>query len=185
VIGYIGSFEFFGDLPRCLDLARTVAAAHPRAVFFLVGQGALGEELRRRAAAAGLAERFIFPGRVDHDLVPAYLSVMDLAISPYRDDYLFYGSSMKLLEYMAAGKAVLFPALGQIKELIADGYNGRLHEPGDYPDLTGKLLELIENGPWRRQLGANARRTIERGWTWDHQAARIARVLELAVAGRQ
>ena len=185
VIGYIGSFEFFGDLPRCLDLARTVGAAHPQAVFFLVGQGALGEELRRRAAAAGLAERFIFPGRVSHDRVPAYLSVMDLAISPYRDDYLFYGSSMKLLEYMAAGKAVLFPALGQIKELIADGYNGRLHEPGDYADLTGKLLELIENDPWRRQLGTNARRTIERGWTWDHQAARIARVLELAAAGRK
>ena len=38
---------------------------------------------------------------------------------------------------------------------------------------------------WRQQLGANARRTIERGWTWDHQAARIARVLELAVAGRK
>ena len=53
------------------------------------------------------------------------------------------------------------------------------------PDLTGKLLELIENDPWRRQLGANARRTIERGWTWDHQAARIARVLELAAAGRK
>ena len=42
VIGYIGSFEFFGDLPRFLDLARTVGAAHPQAVFFLVGQGALG-----------------------------------------------------------------------------------------------------------------------------------------------
>ena len=86
---------------------------------------------------------------------------MDIVISPYKDDYLFYGSSMKLLEYMAAGKAVLFPALGQIKEVIADGYNGRLYEPGDYRTMTGKLLELIENDDLRRQLGANARLTIE------------------------
>ena len=185
VIGYIGSFEFFGDIPRFLDLARSVGAAHPQAVFFLVGEGALGNELRRQAKAGGLAERFIFPGRVPHDRVPDFLSVMDLVISPYKDDYLFYGSSMKLLEYMAAGKAVLFPALGQIKELVADGYNGRLHEPGDYPAMTEKLLDLIENDQSRQQLGANARRTIERGWTWDHQAARIARVLELAVAGRK
>lgn len=185
VIGYIGSFEFFGDLPRFLELGRTVCAAHPQVVFFLVGQGALGEELRRQAAAGGLTEHFIFPGRVPHEQVPAFLSVMDLVISPYKDDYLFYGSSMKLLEYMAAGKAVLFPALGQIKELIADGYNGSLHEPGDYPAMTGKLLELIANDQLRQQLGANARRTIERGWTWDQQAVRITRVLEFAAAGRK
>lgn len=183
--GYIGSFEFFGDIPRFLHLARTVGTAHPQVVFFLVGEGDLGDELRRQAEAGGLAKRFIFPGRVSHDRVPALLSVMDLVISPYKDDYLFYGSSMKLLEYMASGKAVLFPALGQIKELIADGYNGSLHEPGDYPAMNGKLLELIDNDQWRQQLGGNARRTIERGWTWDHQAARIARVLELAVAGRR
>lgn len=185
VIGYIGSFEFFGDIPRFLDLARTACAAQPRVVFFLAGQGARGDALRRQAEAAGLAGHFIFPGRVPHDRVPALLSVMDLVISPYKDDYLFYGSSMKLLEYMAAGKAILFPALGQIKELIADGYNGMIHEPGDYPAMTGKLLALIENDQLRRQLGVNARRTIESGWTWDQQAARIVRVLELAIAGRK
>ena len=92
---------------------------------------------------------------------------VDVVISPYKDDYLFYGSSMKLLEYLAAGKATVSPALGQIKELIADGYNGLLHEPGDYPALTRKLSELIENPDMRRQLGINARRTIERGWTWE------------------
>lgn len=184
VIGFIGSFEFFGDIPRFLDLAQTVCAAQRRAVFFLVGQGPLGDALRSQAAARGLAGHFIFPGRAPHAQVPALLSVMDLVISPYKDDYLFYGSSMKLLEYMAAGKAVLFPALGQIKEVIADGYNGLLHEPGDYAAMTGKLLELIGNRRWRQQLGANARRTIERGWTWDHQAARLSRVLKLAATGR-
>jgi glycosyltransferase involved in cell wall biosynthesis len=184
VLGYIGSFEYFGDIPRFLDLVQTVAAAHPRAVFLMVGQGPLGDALRDQAAARGLAGHFIFPGRTPHSRVPDWLSVMDIVISPYKDDYLFYGSSMKLLEYMAAGKAVLFPALGQIKEVIAEGYNGLLHEPGDYGAMTGKLLELIGNRRLRRQLGANARRTIEGGWTWDHQAARISRVLELAAAVR-
>jgi len=149
-----------------------------------VGQGVLGDVLRRQAESRGLADRFIFPGRLPHDQVPAFLSVMDLVISPYKDDYLFYGSSMKLLEYMAAGKALLFPALGQIKELIADGYNGMLHEPGDYAAMRHKLLILLENRSLRQQLGAQARQTIENGWTWEHQAARVARVLELAAVGR-
>jgi glycosyltransferase involved in cell wall biosynthesis len=109
---------------------------------------------------------------------------MDLAISPYKEDYLFYGSSMKLLEYMAAGKAVLFPALGQIKEVICDGYNGLLYEPGDQDAMARKLLEVIGDEARRRQLGAQARLTIENGWTWDIQGARLAEVLQLAWESR-
>lgn len=182
VIGYIGSFEFFGDIPRFLDLARTIGAAHPQTVFFMVGQGDLCDALRQQAAAAGLVDRFIFPGVQPHDRIPAFISVMDLVISPYKSDYLFYGSSMKLLEYLAAGKAAVFPALGQIKELIADGYNGRLYEAEDLAALTAELLELIDDQPQRRRLGTNARRTIELGWTWERQAIRISQVLESAAA---
>ena len=91
---------------------------------------------------------------------------------------------MKLLEYMAAGKAVLFPALGQIKEVVCDGYNGRLYEPGDHDTMAHKLLELIEHKDLRLKLGARARLTIENHWTWDIQGARLAHVLQLAREGR-
>jgi glycosyltransferase involved in cell wall biosynthesis len=110
---------------------------------------------------------------------------MDLVISPYKEDYLFYGSSMKLLEYMAGGKAVLFPALGQIKEVVCDGDNGMLYEPGDHETMSQKLLQLVENKDLRRQLGVKARRTIENHWTWDRQGARLSRVLQLAQESRQ
>jgi glycosyltransferase involved in cell wall biosynthesis len=92
---------------------------------------------------------------------------MDVVISPYQEDYLFYGSFMKLLEYMAFGKPVRFPALGQIKEVITDGYNGRLYEPGDHDAMQATLAELIADRDQRAYLGAKARQTIERNWTWD------------------
>lgn len=180
VVGYVGSFEYFGDIPRFLAFVRTICATHPRLVFLFVGEGRFGEGFRGHVAEFGLQERFVFPGGVPHDQVSRYLSVMDIVISPYREDYLFYGSSMKLLEYMAAGKATLFPALGQIKEVVVDGYNGMLYEPGDPDTRERRLLELMGDQKLRRQLGANARKTIERNWTWDHQAARIAKVLERA-----
>jgi glycosyltransferase involved in cell wall biosynthesis len=185
VIGYIGSFEFFSDVERFLALAGRIIAAQSRAVFLLVGQGRVDDAIRRGAAAAGLGPHFRFTGRRPHRLIPHFLSVMDIVIAPYKEDYLFYGSSMKLLEYMAAGKAVLFPALGQIREVICDGYNGRLYEPGDHDAMALRLVELIEQRELRRELGARARRTIEANWTWDIQAARLGRVLELARGGRR
>jgi glycosyltransferase involved in cell wall biosynthesis len=185
VIGYIGSFEFFSGVERFLDLAQKVIAAHNRVVFLFVGQGRVDEAIRRRAEAAGLGSHFIFTGGMPHTLIPRLLSIMDLVISPYKEDYLFYGSSMKLLEYMAGGKAVLFPALGQIKEVVCDGDNGMLYEPGDHETMSQKLLQLVENKDLRRQLGVKARRTIENHWTWDRQGARLSRVLQLAQESRQ
>jgi glycosyltransferase involved in cell wall biosynthesis len=180
VIGYVGSFEYLGDRQRFLTIAQRICATHSQVIFFMVGEGRFREKLRQGAADFGLGDRFLFPGRIPHTQVPRYLSLMDLVISPYREDYLFYGSSMKLLEYMAAGKVVLAPALGQIKELVVDGYNGMLYDPGDPEELERKLHELIGSGALP-QMGINARKTIERNWTWDLQASRITRVLEMAL----
>jgi glycosyltransferase involved in cell wall biosynthesis len=184
VVGYVGSFEYFGDVLRWLGFIKAMCPSHPDLIFLFVGEGRFGPDFRRRVADFGLQDRFVFPGSVPHDQVPRYLSAMDIVISPYREDYLFYGSSMKLLEYMAFGKPVLFPALGQIKEVVADGYNGMLYEPGDHDAMRNKLVELIEDRQLRSDLGANARKTIERNWTWDRQTACIAKVLQLAAEER-
>lgn len=180
VIGYIGSFEFFSDVERLLTLVGKVIAAHPQVVFLFVGQGRVDDAIRRGAEAAGLGPHFIFTGGMPHELIPRFLSVMDIVISPYKEDYLFYNSSMKLLEYMAAGKAILSPALGQIKEVVLNGYNGMLYEPGDHGAMLRHLFTLLEQEELRRRLGAMARLTIENDWTWDLQGARLAHVLQLA-----
>jgi glycosyltransferase involved in cell wall biosynthesis len=185
VIGYIGSFEFFSDVGQFIALAGKIIAAHNRVVFLFVGHGREDEAIRRRAESIGLGRHFLFTGGMPHHLIPRLLSLMDIVISPYKEDYLFYGSSMKLLEYMAAGKAVLCPALGQIKEVVCDGCNGMLYEPGDHHAMFHKLLDLIGNKELRGRLGARARQTIENHWTWDIQGAKLAHVLELARESRQ
>ena len=180
VIGYIGSFEFFAGVPGFVAMAQAICKADRRVVFLLVGDGQARLEIQGRAAALGLTEHFRFIGRVPHDQVPAYLRVMDIVVSPYRHEYLFYNSPMKLLEYMAMGKATVSTALGQIKEVVADGENGMLYEPGNYDSMGARLLELVRNPKLRQQLGLKARKTIERNWTWDLQAARLTRVLQQA-----
>jgi len=185
VVGFIGSFNFFADVESFADGLKTLCDRHPEAAFLFVGKGLAGEQIEAAAAKRGLQERLIFTGAVPHEEVPRYLSVMDAVINPYRGDYLFYGSSLKLLEYMAAGKPALVTALGQIKELVQDGYNGMLFDWGDDETMLRKLSLLIEDGELRRRLGKNARKTIEADWTWEKQAAKIAGVLQLAIESRR
>lgn len=185
VVGYIGSFQFFSDLRVFIDIAGKICRNNPKAVFLFVGAGPVGDKMQSMANDAGLKERMIFTGSVPHARVPRYLSVMDVLISPYRDDYLFYGSSMKLLEYMAAGKPAVITALGQIKELVHDGCNGMLYEPGDYSALASKMETLLQDRALRMRLGACARKTVEENWTWERQASRIAAVLQEAVECRK
>jgi glycosyltransferase involved in cell wall biosynthesis len=182
VIGFVGSFQFFCQLEGFFHLSRSLCKTFPNLVFLFIGAGDTALALHRLSQTDGLLHRFLFTGAVEHEAVPKYLSLMNIVISPYRGDYLFYGSSMKLLEYMAAGKAVLATALGQIKELIQDGVNGILYDDNDWAGMTQKLEILIRNRQLRHQLGANARHTIEQGWTWDHQARRLAKVLTQALA---
>jgi glycosyltransferase involved in cell wall biosynthesis len=182
VIGFVGSFQFFSHLEGFIDLTRSLCQQFPKLVFLFVGESDAAAALRQFSRAEGLEQQFLFTGTVAHAAVPRYLSLMDIVISPYRGDYLFYGSSMKLLEYMAAGKPVLATALGQIKELIQDGVNGMLNDPDDWASMARKLAILINDRQLRHQLGAKARRTIEQGWTWDHQGQRLAKLLAQAIS---
>ncbi len=183
VIGFVGTFQFFSDVKQFMAVVHAVCTTHPQAVFLFVGSGETREEIRRAATACGLSDRLVFTGPIPHHEIPRYLSVMDVVLCPYRGDYLFYGSPLKPLEYMAAGKATLCTAVGQIKELIHDGCNGMLFPWDDERILLEKLLLLLRDASLRQSLGAMARKTIESQWTWELQVSRMERVLKMA-AGR-
>lgn len=184
VVGFVGTFQFFLDVPRFMSVVESVCRRVNDAVFLFVGSGGPSAAVREEAERRGIGARMRFAGSVEHRQVPRYLSVVDVAVCPYRGDYLFYGSALKPLEYMAAGKAVVAPALGQIRELIHDGFNGLLHAWDDHRAMAEGVVRLLEDAGLRALLGANARSTIERGWTWDIQARRMEIVLREALSRR-
>jgi glycosyltransferase involved in cell wall biosynthesis len=185
VVGFLGTFQFFDNVESFMDVVQAVCKPYPRVVFLFVGEHAeTSARLRLAAERRGVSNQVRFTGPIPHEEVARYLSLFEIALCPYRGAYLFYGSSMKLLEYMAAGKATVATALGQIKEVISDGYNGLLFEWGDYRALENKLLRLLQDEAFRHRLGENARRTIEQGWTWEARLRRLDEVLHLARRGR-
>ena len=74
--------------------------------------------------------------------LPHYLAAADACLCLYKPydwlSYGFYGSSLKLFDYMAAGKPVIASDMGQLSKVIRHGVNGLL-VPNDIEEITESL----------------------------------------------
>ena len=106
-----------------------------------VGGGRLKEELEQQVRDLGLAEQVTFLGEVANDKLPEILHENDIYLSASLRD----GTSLCLLEAMAAG---IFPIVSETRANAAwfeDGINGLLHKIGDADDLAKCILKVRDN----------------------------------------
>ncbi len=67
------------------------------------------------------------------------------------------GQPLALMEYMAAGKAIVATRVGGIPELIEDRVQGLLVPPGNVDALAGAIRDLLRDPRLREELGRRAR----------------------------
>lgn len=147
-VGRLVDGKGYDDL---LDAFATVAAADPRPVLVLVGDGPERERLLGRAGSLGLAGRVRLLGQRDD--VAELLSACDLYVSASH----WEGLPLAMLEAMAAGLPVAVTAVGDVPVVVDDGC-GRLVPPRDPQALASALQELLADVPRLRALGDGARR---------------------------
>ncbi|MFN8644326.1 MAG: glycosyltransferase [Candidatus Binatia bacterium] len=99
-------------------MIRRVAAAHATARFAPVGEGRNG----RPDALADLGPRLLVTGPLPHE---RNSRVAALAVGGAAGGRFLYRCPLKLVEWMAAGRAVVAPRHEPIAELIEDGVDGR------------------------------------------------------------
>lgn len=141
---------------QLLDAARLVLQRRPDARFQIVGAGELEPELRRHAAALGIAERVAFAG-VRYD-IPAVLGESDIFVL----SSLWEGLPISAIEAMAAARPVVLTNVGGVRDMVRHGVDGLLVPPADPPALAGALLALLGDPDRRARLGAAARARAER-----------------------
>ena len=138
-----------------LRAAAMLRGRAPNLKVLLVGDGELRSELERDVQALHLKERVVFAGfRED---VPAITRSLDVAVLPS----LFEGMGRAVIEAQAAGCAVIGTRVGGIPDLIRDGDNGLLIEPGSAEALATAIDRLYRNPDYRRQLGDAAARGVD------------------------
>lgn len=130
-------------------------------------------------AAAGLASRVTFTGRLDHRFAPEVVAAMDVLVVPSTLDEAF---GMVAAEGAAAGALPLVARHSSLAEVAAalEEAIGRTEalsfEPGEGATrrLAEKLSGLLGESPEERgELASKARSHVAREWTWQRTAERL------------
>ncbi len=188
VIGFVGSFKAWHGVEMLIETICRLRGNWQRLRLLAVGAGPLLAAAQERAAALGLAEAAVFTGAVPHDAVPAYLAATDFTVAPYPGRDGFYFSPLKIVESLAAGRAVVAPAIGQITALIEHGTTGLLYPPGDATACEDAIRRLLTEPQLCARLGAQAAQRAQAAWDWTavignvtaHPAARRPPVADAA-----
>ena len=78
---------------------------------------------------------------------------------------------------MASGAPVVSTRISGIPELIVDGMNGLLVEPGDDAALADAITRLLLDAELARRLAAAGRQTVERHFDLAVNSRQVARLL--------
>jgi glycosyltransferase involved in cell wall biosynthesis len=170
LIGFAGWFKAWHGLELLLDAFRKKDLASKGAKLVLIGDGPAMPALQEYVRNHGLGESVVFTGPVAHDEMPRYLALVDIAVQPAANEYC---CPMKILEYMALGKAIVAPRQDNILDLL-DDTSARFFTPRDEESLGNALEELIRDSALRTRLGSAARSAIDcRGLRWERNTERV------------
>lgn len=169
VIGFVGSFTPWHGVTSLVQVILSMQPFYKNLTLILVGNGPLREEISEFIKEKKLEEQIILIGQIRHDEIMNYISVMDITVMPCSN---FYGSPLKVFEYMAMGKAVIAPNNGPLREIITHNVDGCLINDSSV-DFEKTLRFLIERDDVRKELEIKARKRIVSNFTWDDNAKRV------------
>jgi glycosyltransferase involved in cell wall biosynthesis len=149
-----------------------VAATHPEAELWLVGDGP------RKEAVSQLAQKLLPAGKVKFlpgqtDLRPVLHQACLLVLSS-----VYEALPNVVLEAMAAGLPVVATSVGGLPEVVSPGETGFLVPPGDAGALAAALDNVLAAPERRLALGRAGRARVERDFSFAAMVRRHERVFQ-------
>lgn len=174
VVTFVGTLKPWHGVADLLEAASLSQGGWQLRV---LGDGPEMDSLRERAEELGV--EVDLRGAIAPDLMPSHLAGSAIGVAPYPDlggQEHQYFSPLKVLEYMAAGLAVVASDVGQVPQLV--GEVGVLVPPSD-PQALAEALDALAADPARRtDLGRRARRSAVEKHSWSSVVRTILEPVE-------
>ncbi len=179
-LGFVGGLIAWQALDLLLEALAMLRAEGIVLGLAVIGDGAMLEPWRQRAAELGIADKVVFTGQVPGAEVGTMLARCDIGYSGPRRMAIgsMYHSPIKLYEYMAQGLPVLAASFDDARKLVGGRGTGWLFTPGDLGDLCRALREVHAQRQGLPRTGAAARVLVAAEHSWP------ARIRELIPAVR-
>ena len=185
VVTFVGTLKPWHGVA---DLITAAALARQSWSLRIIGDGPEMDSLRAQAGRLGV--EVDFRGAVAPQDIPAHVAGSAIGVAPYPDlggGEQQYFSPMKVLEYLAAGLAVVASDVGQVPQLLEDGSgrHGVLVAPSDPTALAAALDDLAVCPDRRARMGRSGRLLAEQRHSWRRTVARILELAGLAQGGER
>jgi glycosyltransferase involved in cell wall biosynthesis len=162
-------------LLRAFEALPAGAAGDPPAHLLYLGDGEYLDSLMEMRNGMSSARRIHLPGYVPD--AGAILGAADVAVVPSRWAEAF---GLAALEPLAWGVPVIASNTGGLPEVVRDGVDGILVEPGSEPALTRAMADLLADPDRRASMGRSGRERAATDFDRNRQLDRLVR----CIAGR-
>lgn len=150
----------------------------PDALLAVVGDGPELEALKQLAHRAGIADRVMFPGRVEYQQMPAYFAASDFFCISSTTEV----KPLVVLEALASGLPTVAVAACGTADTLTDGVDGVLTT--EHIDVfAAAMRRMVEQPDWRRTLARQARSTA-RQYSIEGYVQRLVELYDEAISRR-
>jgi glycosyltransferase involved in cell wall biosynthesis len=177
VVMYTGTMDPFQRIDYLLRAMQRVVSVLPETRLMIVSNIVVQEYLDRHRTLArelGIENRVIFTGPIPLQALPDYLAAANVVVIPRPS---CPGHPVKLLNYMAAGRAIV--AFEGSAKGLRNLYNGLVVPDHDWERFGEGILTLLKDSDLARNLGETARAGIVGMFDW----ATLAKGISVLYAG--
>lgn len=172
---FVGSWLERKGIRTLVEAARILDERGARPRWLLAGTNAAREEVLRRWPER-LRSSVEVVSRFDRETEENLFARASVFVLPS----FFEGQPLSLLQAMETGRCCITTDCCGQRDLIQDGRNGLLHEPGDARRLASLITRCLEEEELRLTLGANAKLSVA-GRSWEVVSSEIADFAEEAL----
>jgi glycosyltransferase involved in cell wall biosynthesis len=165
---FFGRFSHSKGVDVLLDAFAGINGAAARHLV-LVGSGPHRARYLDRIRALKLDGQVTLREWATHHDLARLLTSSSIAVLPSREE----NFSLAVLSAMAVGTPLVTTRVGGTPEVVEDGKNGLLCEPGNVDQLRDAMNRLLADPAHASRLGTAGRELVRRSFTWEAAAQKF------------
>ena len=166
------------DAGAVLEIARATRARGIDAVLCMVGDGPDRERLEQHAHDLGIARSTFFVGYQED--IAGYYRLFDAFLLPSLNE----GTPVSAIEALASATPVVATRVGGVPDVVRDGLDGFLVEPGNTDAAADRLAELAADPALRARLGESGRLYVRERYSVDRLVDDVDRLYRTLLAAK-
>ena len=176
VVGWVGRMTGVKDTDAVLEIVRAARERDIPAVLCMVGDGPDRDRLEQVARDLGIARSTYFVGYQSD--VAGYYRLFDAFLLPSVNE----GTPVSAIEALASGTPVVATRVGGVPDVVTDGVNGFLVEPGDTEAAAERVAQLAGDPELRSRLGDSGRESVRERYAVDRLVDDVDRLYRSLLA---